>query len=135
MPITSDDKKRKEIIEIPDDRHYTETHEWVDINTGKVGITDIMRAKLGAAVFVMLPEVNDHFASNDELCVVEGTTSVVDIYSPVNGDVIEVNGQLNQHPELLNEDPYSDGWLMKMDFHSHSEKDSLLSAEGYLMEL
>ena len=122
-------------FDIPDNLYYTESHEWVDPDTGKVGITDFAQDELGDIVFVEFPAVGDHLETEGELGVVESIKAVSDIYSPVSGEVTEVNEALEGEPELLNEDPYGDGWLIEMDFDSVDEVESLLTPEEYESEL
>ena len=122
-------------FDIPDNLYYTESHEWVDPDTGKVGITDFAQDELGDIVFVEFPAVGDHLETEGELGVVESIKAVSDLYSPVSGEVTEVNEALEGEPELLNEDPYGDGWLIEMDFDSVDEVESLLTPEEYESEL
>jgi glycine cleavage system H protein len=122
-------------FDIPDNLYYTESHEWVDPDTGKVGITDFAQDELGDIVFVEFPAVGDHLETEGELGVVESIKAVSDIYSPVSGEVTDVNEALEGEPELLNEDPYGDGWLIEMDFDSVDEVESLLTPEEYESEL
>jgi len=118
-------------FDIPDNLYYTESHEWVDPETGKVGITDFAQDELGDIVFVEFPAVGDHLETEGELGVVESIKAVSDIYSPVSGEVTDVNEDLEGEPELLNEDPYGDGWLVQFDLDSQEEVESLLSPEEY----
>ena len=122
-------------FDIPDNLYYTESHEWIDPDTGKVGITDFAQDELGDIVFVEFPAVGDHLDTEGELGVVESIKAVSDIYSPVSGEVTDVNEALEGEPELLNEDPYGDGWLIEMDFDSADEVESLLTPEEYESQL
>ena len=100
--------------EIPSDLIYTEAHEWVRETEGgvvRIGITDHAQSQLGDVVFVQLPTVGDTLTAGDAMGEVESTKSVSDIYAPVTGTVVEVNGDLADTPERLNEDPYGEGWL------------------------
>ncbi|MFW6384409.1 MAG: glycine cleavage system protein GcvH [Halodesulfurarchaeum sp.] len=122
-------------FDIPDNLYYTESHEWVDPDSGKVGITDFAQDELGDIVFVEFPAVGDHLDTEGELGVVESIKAVSDIYSPVSGEVTDVNEELEGTPELLNEDPYGDGWLIEMDVDSEDEVESLLTPEEYESQL
>ena len=122
-------------FDIPDNLYYTESHEWVDPDTGKVGITDFAQDELGDIVFVEFPGVGDHLDADDELGVVESIKAVSDIYSPVGGEVTAVNEDLEAEPEQLNEDPYGDGWLVELDFDSTDEVEALLTPEEYESQL
>lgn len=118
---------------IPADLLYTEEHEWVQIEKGiaTVGITDHAQDELGDVVYVELPEVGTQVAQNDEAATVESVKAASEIYSPVSGEVIEVNEQLNDAPELLNKEPYSDGWICRIRLSKPEEADSLLQPEDY----
>jgi glycine cleavage system H protein len=122
-------------FDIPDDLYYTESHEWVDPETGRIGITDFAQDELGDIVFVEFPGVGDHLDADDELGVVESIKAVSDIYSPVGGEVTAVNEALEAEPEQLNEDPYGDGWLVELDFDSTDEVEALLTPEEYESQL
>jgi len=122
-------------FDIPDNLYYTESHEWVDPETGRIGITDYAQDELGDIVFVEFPGVGDHLGTDDELGVVESIKAVSDIYSPVGGEVTAVNEALEGEPELLNEDPYGDGWLVELDLDSTDEVEALLTPEEYESQL
>ncbi len=119
---------------VPTDLFYTEDHEWVrvsDDDTAVVGITHFAQEQLGSIVFVELPEEGGDVAQGDPAGQVESTKSVSDIFSPLSGTVIEVNRSLVKSPELINTDPYEDGWLFKLRLEDPSEKDELLSPDDY----
>ena len=119
--------------EIRDGLKYTETHEWLKIkgNKARVGITDHAQSELTDIVFVELPEVGKEIKKGEELCVVESVKSVSEIYAPLSGNVVNVNKKLDDSPEIVNESPYDDGWLVEIEIKDKSEIDSLLDAESY----
>ena len=117
----------------PKELKYSKEHEWVKIESGvaTVGITDFAQEQLTDVVFVELPEVGKKVAKDGNLGAVESVKSVSDIFSPVAGEVIEVNKELENAPELLNKDPYGDGWIAKLKVDDETELNKLLSAEEY----
>lgn len=117
--------------EIPDDRRYTKDHEWAreDGDRIVVGITEYAQDQLGDIVFVGLPEAGTEVTANEPLGEVESTKSVSDVYSPVTGKVLEKNGEVEQKPELINEDPYGGGWLVSIDAEAGTE--GLMTADDY----
>ena len=119
--------------EIRDDLKYTENHEWLKLkgNTAIVGITDHAQDALTDIVFVELPEVGKTVKQGDELCVVESVKSVSEIYAPISGKIVKVNNKLEDTPEVVNESPYDDGWLVEIEVENKSEIDGLLNAESY----
>ena len=119
-------------VDVPDDRRYTKQHEWArgDGSRVVVGITDYAQDQLGDVVFVGLPEVGSEVRAGEPLGEVESTKSVSDIYSPVTGTVSEKNGAVEDHPELLNSDPYGDGWLVAIE-PADASLDHLLSPQEY----
>jgi glycine cleavage system H protein len=119
--------------EIRDDLKYTETHEWVKIkkDTAVIGITDHAQEELTDIVFVELPEEGKEFKKGDELCVVESVKSVSEIYSPLDGIVNKINVKLNDSPEIINESPYDDGWLVELKISNESQINDLLDAQAY----
>lgn len=124
--------------DIPTELRYTAEHEWVHRTgptTVRVGVTDFAQSQLGDVVFVQLPAVDDAVSAGESLGEVESTKSVSDIYSPVSATVLAVNGELDGDPELVNSDPYGEGWLVDLTIESESELDDLLDAmldaEGY----
>ena len=121
--------------EAPADLKYQESHEWVrdeGDGTATIGITDHAQDSLGDVVFVELPEVGSEIAAGDESGVVESVKAASDIYAPVSGEVIAVNDQLEDQPELVNQSPYSDGWFYKVRLSDPTELDDLLDADGYM---
>ena len=119
--------------EVRDDLKYTESHEWIKIEdeTAKVGITDHAQSELTDIVFVELPDVGKEVKKGEELCVVESVKSVSELYAPVSGKIIKVNNILEDTPEMINESPYDDGWLVELEVKNKSEIDGLLDAEAY----
>jgi glycine cleavage system H protein len=119
---------------LPEDLKYTKDHEWVreeGDGTVIVGITDHAQALLGDLVFVELPEVGARLTAGAECAVVESVKAASDVYSPLDGEVTEVNETLGDAPETINEDPYGGGWIFKLRLGDASELDSLLDASGY----
>ena len=117
-------------MNIPEELFYTRTHEWMrredDIAT--VGITDHAQDELGDVVFLELPEEGATFSAGDSFGTIESVKAVSDLYTPVGGEVVEVNGTLNDSPERVNEDPYGGGWMIRLRI---SEEGDLLSAQEY----
>ncbi len=121
-------------MEFPDNLKYAETHEWVRADNGElvtIGISDYAQAELTELVFIELPEVGREFAQGEEIAVVESVKSASDIYSPVSGEVVEVNEELNDQPSLVNESPFDQGWLFKVKLTNAAEVDGLLDAAAY----
>ena len=119
-------------MNIPDNLLYSTDHEWVRIESGKavIGITDYAQDALGDVVFVELPNIGGLVSSGQSITEVESTKSVSDIYAPIPGTIIEVNHDLVESPELLNEDPYGDGWICTIQLSDDATPD-LLSPEQY----
>ncbi|MBV8297344.1 MAG: glycine cleavage system protein GcvH [Acidimicrobiia bacterium] len=117
----------------PEDRRYTQDHEWARLEDGRVrmGITDFAQDALGDIVFVQLPELGASLEAGGPLGEVESTKSVSDIYAPVSGTVVEINGELGDAPQRLNEDPYGEGWICVIEPVDPASLDALLDAEGY----
>jgi glycine cleavage system H protein len=116
----------------PEDLSYTKDHEWVRAGDRvTVGITDHAQQQLGDVVYVELPRVGDKFESGEPFGSVESVKAVSEIYMPIGGEVVEVNGALNEGPEKVNSDPYGDGWMVIIKPTNPSELDALLSAAEY----
>jgi glycine cleavage system H protein len=118
----------------PNELKYARSHEWARLEEGgtiTVGITDHAQEALGDVVFVELPEVGTVLAAADEAGVVESVKAASDIYAPVGGEVIEINGLLEDEPEIVNTDPYNDGWFYKLQPSDATELEALMSAEDY----
>ena len=123
---------------IPGELKYASSHEWVRVEadgTAYVGITDHAQAALGDLVFVELPDVEATLAAAEEAGVVESVKAASDIYSPVSGEVIAVNEALEDAPELINSDPYGDGWIFRIRLSDQEELEDLLSADEYEEQL
>jgi glycine cleavage system H protein len=120
-------------MQIPDDLRYSSDHEWLRLEDGKarIGITDYAQDALGDVVFVDLPEVGAAVTAGQAISEVESTKSVSDIYAPVGGTVVEVNGDLADSPERLNDDPYGEGWIFVINVADAGEIDRLLDATAY----
>ncbi len=120
-------------MNVPDDRRYTRDHEWARLEDGRVrvGITDYAQDALGDVVFVQLPDPGTAVEAGGSLSEVESTKSVSDVYSPVAGSVVEVNGELVDSPGRLNDDPYGEGWICLIQPVDPSAVDSLLQPEAY----
>tara|TARA_B100001093_G_scaffold360662_1_gene345358 strand:+ start:2443 stop:2838 length:396 start_codon:yes stop_codon:yes gene_type:complete len=121
--------------ETPSDLKFLDSHEWikVDDNTVIVGISDHAQNELGEVVFVELPAIGDEFVSGDEAAVVESVKAASEVYTPISGEVIEVNDALEENPELVNASPYEDGWFFKLKVSDENlgSIDSLMTAEEY----
>lgn len=120
-------------MEFPEDLKYTEEHEWVLVEDGvaTVGITDFAQDSLGDVVFVELPEIGVILESGKPFGVVESVKAVSDVYAPVSGEVIEINEELQDTPELVNTSPYEDGWMVKIKLNDGADVDELMSADEY----
>jgi len=120
--------------EIPGDLKYTKSHEWVRIDDDDlvtVGITDHAQAALGDMVFIETPEIGAELEAEEACAVVESVKAASDIYSPVGGEIVETNANLADSPELVNDQPYGDGWIFQMRVGDSSELEGLMDAEGY----
>ena len=117
-------------MSVPEELQYTRSHEWVrtEGDTATIGITDHAQDELGDIVFVELPETGATFDAGDSFGTVESVKAVSDLYTPVGGEVVEVNEALNDSPELINEDPYGEGWIVKIRVSGEGD---LLSASDY----
>ena len=121
--------------ETPSDLKFLDSHEWikVDENTVIVGISDHAQNELGEVVFVELPAIGDELVSGDEAAVVESVKAASEVYTPMSGEVIEVNDALEESPELVNTSPYEEGWFFKLKVSDENlvSTDSLMTAEEY----
>lgn len=117
----------------PADYLYSREHEWVRVegDVCVLGITEFAQQELGEVVFVELPETGQVFNSGDELGTIESVKAVAEVYTPVAGEVVEVNDAVVEDPELLNEDPHGEGWLVRVRFSSASDLKELMNAEKY----
>jgi glycine cleavage system H protein len=119
--------------EVRDDLKYTDSHEWIKMKGDKaiIGITDHAQSELTDIVFAELPEIGKEVKKGDELCVVESVKSVSEIYSPLTGKIINVNNKLEDNPEIINENPYDDGWLVEIEISNKEELNELLIPKEY----
>lgn len=120
--------------DVPADLKYIETHQWVrvsDDGTATVGITDFAQEQLGDVVYIGVPEVGVTVNGGEEAGVAESVKSASDVFSPVTGEVVEVNDNLEDEPEKVNEDPYGDGWLFRVRLSDPGEMDGLMDATAY----
>jgi glycine cleavage system H protein len=120
-------------MEFPKDVKYTEQHEWLRMegSRARVGITDYAQDALGDVVYVDIPEVGTEIRGGEPFGEVESTKSVSDVYAPVSGSVVDRNAALVEAPELVNQDPYGDGWMIVIELSDKSELDGLLDADAY----
>ena len=112
---------------------YDEEHEWIRVegDEGVIGISDYAQDALSDVVYVELPEVGDVFDKGDVLAVVESVKAASDVYMPVTGEILEINEELEDSPELVNQDPYGEAWLVRVTIADPSELDALLDADAY----
>ncbi len=119
----------------PDNLLYTEEHEWASVDEDKkiavIGITDFAQSELGDIVFLELPEVDQKVTLGETIGSIEAVKTVADLYSPLSGKIAEVNHALEDEPELINEDPYGDGWIVKIELSDTSELVELLKVDKY----
>lgn len=120
-------------MEFPDDLKYSREHEWVLVegNVATVGISAFAESQLGDVVFIELPAVGDSVAKDEAMGVVESVKAVSDVYSPVSGTVTEVNDDLPDNTEMVNDDPYGDGWMVKIEMSDPTDLDDLMDADEY----
>jgi glycine cleavage system H protein len=118
---------------IPEDLHYSKDHEWVRVEgeVAVVGITDYAQNSLGDVVYVELPKAGEQFAANEPFGSVESVKAVSEVFSPLTGEVASLNESLNDEPEKVNQDPYGEGWMIRMKMTNPGEVDSLLTAAEY----
>lgn len=117
----------------PDDLKYTQSHEWVRVDgeVGTIGITDHAQKQLGEIVYLELPEVGHVYNANEEFGTVESVKAVSELFTPVAGEVVEVNKAAVTEPGIINDDPFGDGWLIRLKLSSDADADGLLSADAY----
>ena len=120
-------------MKIPQDLVYTKEHEWIRVNDNilTIGITDFAQGELGDIIFVEFPEIGEEFQKDDPFGTIEAVKTVADIFAPVQGKIIEINHDIENSPEVINSDPYGDGWLVKIEITEHMVSDRLLSPEDY----
>lgn len=117
----------------PTEYLYSKEHEWIRVDNDicVLGITEFAQQELGEVVYVELPEIGQVFDANDEIGTIESVKAVAEVYTPVAGEIVEINDAVVDDPELLNEEPHSDGWLVKVRFSSAADLKSLMSSEQY----
>ena len=129
----------KEINElnVPDDLYYTEDHEWVRVKgeTVTIGVSDYAQDQLGDIVFVEMPASGDQFKKGDEFGTVESVKAVAELYMPIGGEVIQTNQALEDAPELLNQSPYAEGWILEIKPEDSSQLETILDKGAYLKML
>jgi glycine cleavage system H protein len=112
---------------------FTKEHEWLDIhgNEAKIGITNFAQSELGDIIFVELPDVGDIFSKDDVFGTIEAVKTVADLFMPISGEVISINDNIEDEPELINSKPFDEGWIIKIRINDESEKESLLNEDKY----
>ncbi len=112
---------------------YTSEHEWISIDdtVATIGITNFAQSELGDIIFIELPNVGDEFKSNDVFGTIEAVKTVADLYMPLSGKIIEINSNIEDAPENVNNSPYDDGWIVKIDISANADKSELLNEESY----
>ena len=120
-------------MNIPEKLKYTKEHEWIKIDSSfaYVGITDFAQSELGDIVFIEMPNIGDVFEKDDVFGTIEAVKTLADLFLPVSGKIVEVNEKLDSQPELVNSDPYEDGWIVKLELVDTSDVDSLLDDKDY----
>lgn len=120
-------------MDFPSDLYYTREHEWARIedNIATIGITDYAQGELGDIVFIELPQKGDSVLAGDAFGTIEAVKAVSELYSPIDGEIVDVNEMLDETPETINNSPYEDGWMIKIKMSNPSQKDDLLSDEDY----
>ena len=120
-------------MNIPENLRYTEEHEWVKVDGGEayIGITDFAQKELGDIVFVEVETVDEELDKGEAFGTIEAVKTVSDLFMPVGGTVLEMNEKLDDQPELINKDPYGEGWIIKISISNAGELDDLLDSKGY----
>ncbi len=120
-------------MKVPENLLYTKEHEWVKVDgdVATIGITDYAQDQLGDIIYVELPEVGRKVKQMEAVATVEAVKTAADVYAPVSGEVIEINEKLSEKPELLNQDPYGEGWMFRIKLENPDELKNLLSPEEY----
>lgn len=120
-------------MNVPDNLKYTENHEWalIEGDTATIGITEYAQIELGDVIFIELPAVGTHVSKGDAIGTIEAVKTVADVYTPVSGEVVEINEALKDASELVNKDPYGAGWIAKVKIFDVSEINNLLTPEDY----
>ncbi len=117
----------------PKNLMYTSEHEWVKLegNIATIGITDFAQSELGDIIFLEFPNIDEHFSSGDVFGTIEAVKTVSDMYMPLTGKVIDINEDLNDSPEEVNDDPYENGWMVKIQIEDNIDKSELLDSQSY----
>ena len=120
-------------MKIPEDLKYTKDHEWVRVegNVATVGVTDFAQSELGDIVFVEIETLDEELAKEEVFGSVEAVKTVSDLFMPIGGTIIEINENIESSPELVNSDPYGEGWMIKIEINEASDIENLLTAEAY----
>ena len=120
-------------MKVPEELSYTKEHEWIQAtdNEATIGITDFAQSQLGDIIFLELPEIGDKVIAGEPFGEIEAVKTVSDLFMPINGEVLEFNENLEDNPELINSDPYGDGWIIKISISDLTELDDLLTSESY----
>ena len=120
-------------MNIPENLLYTSEHEWIKIDgeIATIGVTDFAQSELGDIIFLEFPDLNSVFNKGDIFGTIEAVKTVSDLYMPIDGEICEINDSLNDSPEKVNEDPYKDGWMVKIKIDKNVDLDGLLNAEKY----
>jgi glycine cleavage system H protein len=120
-------------MNVPEKLYYTKEHEWLgtDDSVATIGITDYAQGELGDIVFIELPDVGTEIKQMEAFGTIEAVKTVADLYSPVSGEVVEVNSVIEEKPEVINQDPYGEGWIIKVRLTNEAEVDGLLGSEEY----
>jgi len=129
--------KELDELKFPEDVRYAEDHEWVRVegDTAKIGISDYAQDQLGDIVFVELPNVGDAFKKGDEFGTVESVKAVSELYVPISGEITSINAALDDSPDLVNAQPYTDGWMIEIKVSDAGELDALMTKDNYLKML
>ena len=120
-------------MKIPEDLRYTKDHEWVRVegNVATVGVTDFAQSELGDIVFVEIETLDEELEKEEVFGSVEAVKTVSDLFMPIGGTIIEINEKIESSPELVNSDPYGEGWMIKIEINGASDIENLLTAEAY----
>jgi glycine cleavage system H protein len=120
-------------MNVPENFLFTDDHEWVDINgdIATIGITDFAQGELGDIVFIEFPDLNTEFNKGQSIGTIEAVKTVADIYMPLSGKIVALNDELNDNPSLVNNDPFKDGWMIKVEIMHLDEVSELMNKEKY----
>jgi glycine cleavage system H protein len=126
--------EERDLMNHPENLMYTSEHEWVQIsgNIATIGITDFAQSELGDIIFLEFPTVEENFNDGDVFGTIEAVKTVSDMYMPLTGKVVEVNEDLNDTPEQVNEDPYKNGWMVKIELDNNADESKLLDSKSYI---